>query len=232
MAQAGQLISTDFVMKKVSNQIIAMSSTAKQEFENTPAPEISIWIDKYDDVFSDFDSRPFADRSLSDDFLREVQKMTSHKTKGNMRLKFHVLDDQRNAESESIIINNLNAHFRHIAEVLKNEQKQILKKGYMLLGFGFVNILVIFFLTNLSAEKEYLHGIILMLEPIAWFTTWTGLDNVFQNARKGNPALDFNSRMAFAEISFSPFGEPGAPDNTDTKQKTVIPLDNYNLRVA
>src|SRR5687767_13655357 len=99
-----------------------MSEQAKKEIEKPQSPEISIWIDKYDDVFSDFDSRPFADRSLSDDFLREVQKMTSHNTKGEMRLKFHVLDDQRNADSESIIINNLNAHFRKIAEVLKNEQ--------------------------------------------------------------------------------------------------------------
>src|SRR3954469_17704523 len=103
-----------------------MSSKAMKESENTPIPEISIWIDKYDDVFSDFDSRPFAERSLSDDFLREVQKMTSRKTNGNMRLKFHVLDGQRSAESEAIIIDNLNAHFRNIAASLKEEQNQIL----------------------------------------------------------------------------------------------------------
>jgi hypothetical protein len=207
------------------------------EAENNQEPEISIWLDKYEDVFSDFDSRPFSERSLSDDFLREVQKMTNnHRAKNNMRLKFNVLGVERNAESESIIINNLNAHFLNIAAILKGEQKQILKKGYMLLSFGFVVIALIFYLTNLSEEKSYayLHGIILMLEPIAWFAAWTGLDNVFQNSRKGKEDLDFNSKMAFAEIAFSPFGneEEVIAENAESKPKTVIPLDNYNLRVA
>jgi hypothetical protein len=218
----------------LTEDLCNMSSKAEKEIGCPQEPEISIWIDKYDDVFSDFDSRPFAERALSDDFLREVQKMTSRNTKGNMRLKFHVLDGQRSSESEAIIINNLNAHFRHIAATLKEEQNHILRKGYQLLGFGFVVILLIFYLTNLSAEKTYLHGIILMLEPIAWFATWTGLDHVFQNSRKGKSDLDFNSKMAFAEIAFSPFGvEQGEKLNEpDNRQKTVIPLDNYNLRVA
>ena len=206
--------------------------------ENTSAPreepEICIWIDKYDDVFSDFDSRPFSERALSDDFLREVHKMSSDKTKGGIRLKFHVLDDQRNSDSEAIIISNLTTHFRRIAEVLKGEQQQILNKGYLFLSLGFILISLIFFLTTISAEKAYMHGIILMLEPIGWFTTWTGLDNVFQNSRKGKAALDFNIKMASSKITFSSFGTVQDPntENPDTKQKTVIPLDNYNLRVA
>jgi hypothetical protein len=187
-------------------------------------PEISIWIDKYDDVFSEFDSRPFSDRALSDDFLREVRKMTSEKTKGNIRLKFHVMEDQRNEESEAIILNNLNKHFHHIADELKKEQRAARNKGYMLLGSGSLLILFIFFLTTLSEKAAYLNGIILMLEPVGWFTTWTGMDYVFQISKKENSALDFNSRMAFAQISFSSFDT--------SQQKTVIPLDGQNLRVA
>jgi len=195
-----------------------------------PEPEICIWIDKYDDVFSEFDSRPFSDRALSDDFLREVRKMTSEKSKGEMKLKFHVMDDQRNPESESIILNNLNKHFRHIADELKQEQLQTLHKGYMFLGFGFVLILVIFFLTTISEHASYLSGVILMLEPGGWFTTWTGLDYVFQISRKEKSAIDFNSKMAHAKIAFSSFD--ATQDATGSRQKTVIPLDNQNLRVA
>jgi hypothetical protein len=36
--------------------------------------EISIWLDSYNDIFSDFDSRPFSERTVSDDFLSEVRK--------------------------------------------------------------------------------------------------------------------------------------------------------------
>src|ERR1043165_8623635 len=192
-------------------------------------PEICIWIDKYDDVFSEFDSRPFSDRALSDDFLSEVQKMiTQNPTRGAVRLKFAVMDDQRNTESESIIINNLNKHFHHIADDLRKGQDAIRNRGYLFLGVGFVLISFIFLLTTMEEANSYLKGIILMLEPIGWFTTWTGLDYVFQLSRKEKTAIDFNNKMAHAKIAFSSLDD--AQDST--KQKTVIPLDNQNLRVA
>ncbi|MDB5281465.1 MAG: hypothetical protein JWO06_540 [Bacteroidota bacterium] len=199
-----------------------------KEFLNQP--EISIWIDKYDDVFSDFDSRPFAERALSDDFLREVRKMASEKTGGEIELKFNILDDQRNVESEAVIINSLNKHFKNIATTLRSEQRQTLQKGYMLLGAGFSLMIFLVYLTTIPTKGAYLNGIYLMLEPVGWFMTWTGLDNVFQNTRKNKSALDFNSRMAFAAIKFSSFDT--VVEAETKQQKTVIPFDNSNLRVA
>ncbi len=205
-----------------------MSRKVKNETP-PPSPEICIWIDRYDDVFSEFDSRPFSDRALSDDFLREVQKMTmQNPTRGAVRLKFAVMEDQRNADSESIIINNLNQHFRHITDDLKKEQNAIRRRGFLFIGFGFVMISFIFLLTTMEEANSYLKGIILMLEPIGWFTTWTGLDHIFQISRKEDNAIDFNTKMAQASIAFSSLGE----EQDTGKQKTVIPLDNQNLRVA
>ena len=198
-------------------------------------PEISIWIDKYDDVFCEFDSRPFANRALSDDFLREVHKMISEKTAEKVLLKFNVLNEERNEESEAIILNNINTHFKYIEMVLKSEQKQILHKGYMLLGLGFGLISCIFLLTIAATKSAYLNGVILMLEPVGWFVTWTGMDNVFQISRKNKSALDFNSKMVHAEITFSSVDaiiQEAASESPGSRQKTVIPIDNNNLRVA
>ena len=197
-------------------------------------PEISIWIDKYDDVFSDFDSRPFAERALSDDFLREVRKMASEKSSGEIELKFHILDDQRNPESEAIIINNLNTHFRHIAEALKSEQQQILLKGFALLGAGFLLMTFLIILSTMPSKGTFLTGMYTMLEPVGWFMTWTGLDHVFQNSRKAKSNLHYNSMMAHASIAFSSFESIQSTENQDAanKQKTVIPFDDCNLRVA
>ena len=33
---------------------------------------MSLWINCYDDIFSDFDLRAYASRNISDDFLREL----------------------------------------------------------------------------------------------------------------------------------------------------------------
>ena len=207
---------------------------AQQQMEEVSAlmnePEISIWIDKYDDVFSEFDSRPFSERALSDDFLREVRKMTSEKPTSDIRLKFHVLSDQRDGDSENIILNNLNKHFHHIADELKNERKEAMRKGYMLLGLGSALILFLFCITTMPVKAAYLSGLNLMLEPVGWFMTWTGLDHVFQISKKSKSALDFNSKMALAKITFSSLEDIQATDAG--KQRTVIPLDNNNLRVA
>lgn len=192
-------------------------------------PEISIWIDRYDDVFSEFDSRPYSDRALSDDFLREVRKMVSEKSKGEVILKFNVFLDERDADSENIIINNLNSHFRHIAEDLKFERREVMKKGYVLLGFGSALILSLFFVTTAMEVSGYVHGFILMLEPVGWFMTWTGLDHVFQISNKHKSALAFNSKMAHARISFSSLEDQHA---NPQRKRTVIPFDSDNLRVA
>jgi hypothetical protein len=188
----------------------------------THEPEISIWIDKYDDVFSEFDSRPFNERALSDDFVRAVKKMVSEQPSNKIKLKFNVLEDQRNEESETIILNNLNNHFVHLVDILKAEQRAILHRGYKMLGFGSLLILGLFYLTTIPTEIKYLEGMILMAEPMGWFMTWTGLDLVFQISKNSKEQMDFSEKMSKASIAFS------SPDAA----KSVIPLDNNNLRVA
>ena len=44
--------------------------------------EISLSLDNYDDIFSDFDPRPFSQRALSDDFLIEAKKASRDKVSG------------------------------------------------------------------------------------------------------------------------------------------------------
>ena len=39
-----------------------------------PRKEISFWLDSYDDLFSDFDPRPYAQKGFSEDFLDEAKR--------------------------------------------------------------------------------------------------------------------------------------------------------------
>jgi hypothetical protein len=211
-----------------------MEKKAIKEAQNfLKSPEISIWLDNYNDVFSEFDSRPFSDRALSDDFLREVHKMVTERSGEKVEIKFHILGDERNPESEGIIINNINSHFKSIANALKSEKQHTLNKGYMLLASGFVLISFLFYLSRISVKGDYLSGVYLMLEPLSWFITWTGLDHVFQISKSSKAALDFNSKMGYAGISFSSLADVNsASDTRRVTRKTVIPFDNDNLRVA
>jgi len=206
------------------------STEEAEKFLNDP--EINIWIDKYEDIFAEYDSRPFASRALSDDFLKGIRQMISEKPMGAIELKFNVLSGEKNSEAEVIIMNKLNTHFKRISEVLKKEQTQILRKGYMLLGGGSVLIIALFFMSTFFEEGASLNAIHLMLEPVGWFMTWTGLDHVFQHSRKDKSALDYSARMAFAGITFSSLEAIQSLDNAASRPKVAIPVDNNNLRVA
>ena len=41
--------------------------------------DISIWLETYDDIFSDFDPKAYSERVLSDDFLVEIRKVSYEK---------------------------------------------------------------------------------------------------------------------------------------------------------
>src|SRR4051812_10842504 len=74
--------------------------------------ELSIWLDNYDDIFSSFDSRPVAERTLSDDFITEARKMAREKVSGHIELKLLMPAKARHKATEEAIIKSLHERFR------------------------------------------------------------------------------------------------------------------------
>ncbi len=212
-----------------------MNQSVNEETAATSADtEISIWVDTYDDVFSDFDSRPYDNRELSDDFLTEVRKMVRSNAPGKVELKFHLMEDQRDEYTEMIIVSNLRTHFQDFAKIIEDEMTRVSRKGFILTTVGFVFGLFLVYLGTLGGHSVLLNSVHVVLEPLTWFMIWTGLDHIFQNSRKDKPTLDFNLKMANAEISFSSFAvatNTEADGGTITKKKKAIPCGN-NLRIA
>ena len=81
--------------------------------------EISIWLDSYDDIFSDFDSRPLSERTVSDDFLSEVRKVCDEKSRNKIHLKLSIPESLRNTEDEKIIIKRLHLFFRNSHQLIE-----------------------------------------------------------------------------------------------------------------
>ena len=44
------------------------------------AEEISLWLDSYDDIYSDFDSRHYLKRRISKDFIDELEASLKYRT--------------------------------------------------------------------------------------------------------------------------------------------------------
>ncbi len=167
--------------------------------------ELSIWLDNYDDIFSDFDSRPYSERALSDDFLNEARKMAKEKPTGKIELKLLMPEQLRNKEAESIIIKSLHRHFRYTTDAIKTDKKQIERKGILSAVSGVVLMVIAAFVKNLPEKNFLLNTILIILEPAGWFLLWTGLDFFVYRSNKRKPELNFNTKMAHSEITFLSF---------------------------
>jgi len=73
--------------------------------------ELSLWLDYYDDIYSDFDSRHYLRRRISEDFLHELRMAKKYKKERATDLLLLLPQDKREDESEKIIISSLKDFF-------------------------------------------------------------------------------------------------------------------------
>ncbi len=83
--------------------------------------EISLWLDHYDDIFSNFDPRPYSQKALSDDFLLETKRASRDKVSGQIELKFLVKAEMRNKKQENLIRRRLKEHFKNTTQCCKKK---------------------------------------------------------------------------------------------------------------
>jgi hypothetical protein len=182
-----------------SENIAAGLAVQKELFSKV---HLSIWLDTYDDIFSDFDSSPYSERVLSDDFLNEAKKIAKEKISGAIGLKLLIPSSIRNKETEEVIIKNLHSHFRKHTHQLQMGMKKIRKTGAIISSIGILILVVAAYLVNLPFESFMTNVLRITLEPLGLFLVWTGLDRIFYLSRKMKPESEFNNKMAHAEILF------------------------------
>jgi hypothetical protein len=93
--------------------------------------EISILLDSYNDIFSDFDPSPYSERILSDDFIAQVKKFSKDKDGHNMSLKLLLPASSRNEQDEKVIVKRLHAHFKDAYEQVENDVRKTNRKGIL-----------------------------------------------------------------------------------------------------
>lgn len=166
--------------------------------------EISILLDDYDDIFSDFDPRPFAQRALSDDFLLESKRATLDK-EGSLELSFLIPKIKRNTEHELLIKRRLREHFKKHSLLIEDEINDIKRRGILMAVAGVMMIFIATYLLSLNTESLLIHFLVVLLEPGGWFTAWTGLDEIYYTSKQKRPDFDFYKKMTQAEIVFHPY---------------------------
>ena len=166
---------------------------------------IGLWLDNYEDVFSDFDPRPFSDRAISDDFLGEAKKMFRENSKGKFELRFLVPEAVRSSREEAIVSSRLKRYFKSLEQEEKKKIAQETRLGLLLSGLGLFFSFIVLLLYRVGLDDLWSDFLLVFLEPGGWFTIWFGLDKLFYDVDDLKKAHLFTHKMAEAIISFGSY---------------------------
>lgn len=189
-------------------EVSKASQQAMKEQEKTELlrmSEISLWLDTYDDIFSDFDSRPYSQRAVSQDFLAEAKRASRDMVSGEIELKFLIPADKRNPVQEHLIKKRLIDHFRRHFEMLRKERDGVVKQG---LRFVVIGVILMFWATYLlfKFEKIFLTSfMVVLLEPGGWFLFWEGLNKILFESKIKKPDHEFYHKMTKCEVTFTQY---------------------------
>ena len=164
--------------------------------------QISIWLDAYDDIFSDFDSRPFSERTVSDDFLSEVRKVCDEKSRNKIHLNLSMPANLRDTENEKVIIKRLHLYFRNKHQLIEKDTRMKNRKGIYYILIGMLLMLFASYISFHNPTKFYIHTLLILFEPAGWFFLWAGLDHLVYFSKSKKADLIYFNKMSEAVIRF------------------------------
>lgn len=165
--------------------------------------EVSLRIDTYDDIFSDFDPRPYSERRLSDDFLYELRRAIAYKPSENIKLKILVPKDERNLSIEDQIKKRVEDYFNMHVVYTKKELDKFHINGLKFIIMGVLLMFVASYFLLAYPPKDFIvNFLIFLLEPASWFLFWEGLRMVVFESKRKIKKFEFYKKMSNSEIEF------------------------------
>ncbi|MEM4248080.1 MAG: hypothetical protein QXH80_02335 [Candidatus Nanoarchaeia archaeon] len=167
--------------------------------------EISLMLDTYDDIFSDFDPRPYSERAISEDFRAELKRASRFKPSGIIELKLMIPHRERSLEKEKLVKKRLHEHFKTHFGYVKDEIRELQVKGAAIALIGFAIMISAVFIGDFNLSERLTSALLVVLEPAGWFTMWFGFDKVLYTAGGKKPDADFYEKMSKCIITFLPY---------------------------
>jgi hypothetical protein len=162
---------------------------------------VTIQIDGYDDIFSDFDPRPFPERNISDDFLNEIKKVVRESDEAVNELRFLVPAAKRSESSEPLIARRLHAYFRKGMAACTGQRRVRVRRGAAFMLAGILLMSAAGFVSAQNSPHFLMHTMLAVCEPAGWFLTWTGLEHLAGNRRE-SPELEFFRKLSRSKVFF------------------------------
>jgi len=163
---------------------------------------VGLFIDDYDDIFSDFDSRPYSQKLLSEDLLNEMDRVTKDKKDDNIELKFFVPKEKRNISTESIIKKRIKVYFKKHFILSKRAKRKVLMEGFLFSFFGVFFMILATFFTTRESQSSIIIFLAVLFEPAGWFLFWEGLNLMIFESKEKSSKLEFYKKLSKSKIIF------------------------------
>jgi len=165
--------------------------------------EISIAIDTFDDIFSDFDPRPLNDRVLSEDFISELKKRYRETSSGNPVVTIHAPISLKDEKVEKMVVQRIKRYLKYSSLLRKKEINMFRVRGLIFVVSGIV-LLVSYTVINhyklaVRLTRELI-GIILL--PLGWFGIWEGCSKIVDTSPRFIQDYKLLDRLSKADYKF------------------------------
>jgi hypothetical protein len=159
--------------------------------------DLVITLESYNDIFDDFDPRPFNERALSADFINVLHDRLRNADLGTpITMIFTMPKKQRSRDEERIIEKRLKEYFKNSIAHWKG-------KGNEMVGTSLIYILAGFVIYMMGGLVDsYIHVLRQYLLIPSWFLTWSAIEILLLDYPKTSSRKEFNKYMERATIAF------------------------------
>jgi len=169
--------------------------------------EITIILDNYDDIFSDFDPRPYAQRQLSEDFLRELGRRYLEDRHGRFEVRFTMPALGRDPREEALIKKRLREQFAFMARREDEIIGRIKGRGALYISAGIAVLLANAYFFFVFNDESLLYQLLtILLVPAGWYGMFTGIGKLLDEPSDASEKKRLYEKFEKANYVFLPSG--------------------------
>jgi hypothetical protein len=165
-------------------------------------PELSLWLDYYDDIYSDFDSRHYLKRRVSEDFLHELRMAKKTKKEKVTDIFLLLPQDKRAEEAERVIAKSLVDFFKNQYQYNHDKYRKKLNQGILMIVVGLLIMMLNSYLNFKNIHSLLISVIKTVLDPAGWFLLWFGFDFIFYDLVEVKKERAFFAELSEVNIHF------------------------------
>ncbi|MBI5227427.1 hypothetical protein HY988_02450 [Candidatus Micrarchaeota archaeon] len=158
---------------------------------------VSIALDGYDDIFSDFDPSPYAIRLMSEDFLRELKRHYTENRHGDFVITFTLPKSLRSEKTENLIRKRIKDHFTSSLSKLRKETYKARREGILRIGGGMAIAALVFTVPQFETQLP-----LMILSTLSWYFLWSGYEKFFEAPSAMNKKERFFDKFVSAKYNF------------------------------